>query len=260
MKTLFKRIISVILVVAFIFLLASCDNSKDLIEENPQNTIVGFVSSSSGELAAKSYASDGAQLIGYNTLSDLLLAIENKYVNYGILSDYEYVQAVDAERKIEVYMECDYKIDFCAYFRNDSMELRDEFNASLKSMKENGVIDKIKDAEYKGVTYHSSYTGNGENALTVLCNPTVDLYFYLLADGIYSGIDVKILETFAEENGYSIQYVLNSEDDELFYKLKKGEGDILISDYSYNSKRAEQYLTSDTYFTMNFYLVTRKSV
>lgn len=257
---MYKRIISIILVVVFILSFTSCDYSKDLIKENPQDTIIGFVTDSVSELAAKSYAGDGAQLIGYNNLSDLLLAIENGYVNYGVLSDYEFVQASNAERKIEVYEECPFKIDFCAYFRNDSTELRDSFNDSLENMKSKGIIDKIKEAEYNGITYYSSYTGNGETELKVLCNPAADFYFYMLEDGVYSGIDVKILETFAEENGYNISYISDFDDDELFLKLKNGEGDILISDYSYNSKRAEQYLVSDVYFTVKFNLVIRKSI
>ena len=127
-------------------------------------------------------------------------------------------------------------------------------------MKSKGIIDKIKEAEYNGITYYSSYSGNGVTELKVLCNPTADFYCYMLEDGVYSGIDVKILETFAEENGYNISYISDFDDDELFLKLKNGEGDILISDYSYNSKRAEQYLVSDVYFTVKFNLVIRKSI
>ena len=83
---------------ASILSLASCSYSNDLIKENPQDTIIGFVTDSVSELAAKSYSGDGAQLIGYNNLSDLLLVIENGYANYGVLSDYEVVQAINAER------------------------------------------------------------------------------------------------------------------------------------------------------------------
>lgn len=254
-----KRIISIIIVVGFVVSFASCGLSDDKSQEKHQDTIIGFVTDSVSELAARSYSDSGAQLIGYNTLSDLLLAVENGYVDYGALSDYEFVQAKIAERKIEIHEECPYKIEFCAYFNDASTELRDKFNSSISDMKDKGIIDKIKNSEYNGITYHSSYTGDGENELRVLCNPSSDLYFYLLDGGEYSGIDVKIIETFAEEYGYNISYIPDT-DDELFMKLKKGEGDILISAYSFESKRAEQYIVSDTYFTISFNLVTRKSI
>ena len=73
-------------------------------------------------------------------------------------------------------------------------------------------------------------------------------------------IESMIKEKELDENGYNISYISDFDDDELFLKLKNGEGDVLISDYSYNSKRAEQYLVSDIYFTVNFNLVIRKSI
>ncbi len=250
---------SIILSLCFLGALISCGNGKDIIKDNPENTIIGFISDTTGELAAKTYSKAGVQLIGYNNLSDLLLAIENGGVNYGVLSDYELVQAEKAERKIEVYEKCSYEIDLCAYFRNDSIELRNQFNDSVKSMKEKGILDKIKDSEYKGIAYHSSYTGKGGNELKVICNPTVDMFIYLVEDGYCSGIEVNILENFAEENDYSISYVECFEDDELLLKLENGDGDMILSTRSYNSKIAENYLVSDPYFTIGFSLITRKS-
>lgn len=259
MKVLFKRVISIILSLVFLVGLVSCNSGKEKIEENPENTIIGFVSNSSSEFAAKSYSNKGVQLIGYNTLSDLLLAIENGSVDYGVLSDYELTQAENAQRKIKVYEKCSYKIDLCAYFRNDSIELRNQFNDSIKSMKEKGILDKIKDSEYNGIAYHTSYTGNGEKELKVICNPSVDLFFYLLEDGYCTGIEVNILENFAEENNYSISYVQVFEDEELLLKLQNGDGDMIVSARIYNSKITEDYLLSDSYFSIGFNLVTRKS-
>lgn len=231
-----------------------------MIKDNPENAIIGFVSGSNSELAARSYAKEGSQLIGYNTLSDLLLAIENGYVNYGVLSDYECIVSANAERKIEVYEECSYKIDLCAYFRNDSSELRNEFNESIRKMKDNGKIDKIKDSEYNGITYHSPYTGEGNNELKVICNPSTDLFLYLLDDGSFAGIDAKVLETFAEENEYSLSYVSVLDYDELFSKLENGEGDMVMCACKSDEEKIEYYLASDVYFTINFNLVTRKAV
>lgn len=261
MKALLKRIVSIILVICCIVSLVSCNfSTTDVIKNNPEKALIGYVSYSDSELAAKSYAKDGAQLIGYNTLSDLLLAIENGYVNYGVLSEYECVLAENAGRKVEIYGECPYKIDLCAYFRNDSSELRDEFNKSVTAMINSGEISKIKDAEYNGVTYRTAYDDEGDNELKILSNPSVDLFLYLTDDGGFAGIDAKILETFAEENGYYLSYVSVFEDNELFSKLESGEGDIVMCACSLVEERLEDYLASDVYFTKNFNLVTRKIV
>ncbi len=243
----------------FVVSLISCGNEKNIKEEKTENSIIGFVSGSNSEFATKSYVKDGAQLIDYNTLSDLLLAIENGYVDYGVLSDYEYVLAENAERKIEVYEECSFKMELCAYFRSDAIELCNQFNDFVKSMKDKGIIDKIKNSEYNGIAYHSSYTGKGENELKVLCNPSVNLFMYMPEEGYYSGIDVDILETFAEENNYSISYISEFDDDELYSKLQSGDGDMVISACLFNSKRAEKFLASDSYLTIKFNLVTRKT-
>ena len=260
-KTLLKRIVSIILVCCCVVSFASCGiSAKDVIKNNPENALIGYVSYSDSELAARSYAKDGAQLIGYNTLSDLLLAIENGYVNYGVLSEYECVLAESVGREVEIYSECPYKIDLCAYFRNDSSELRDKFNKSVANLKNSGKISKIKDAEYNGVTFQTAYTDEGDNELKILCNPSVDLFLYLTDDGGFAGIDAKILETFAEENGYYLSYVSVFEDDELFSKLESGEGDVVMCACSLVEERLEDYLASDVYFTIKFNLVTRKTV
>lgn len=236
--------------------LTSCNVFEDKIIDSPEDTFIGFVDNTDGEVAAKTYAKNGARLIAYNTLPDLLLAIENAKVDYGVLSDYEYISAVNADRAIKIYEVVPYALEFCAYFRNDSTELCDKFNASVESMYERKIIEQIGNAEYNGETFLSSYSGTGKNELKVLCNPSVDLFMYILENGEYSGIDVHILETFAEENDYSVSYEILDEAD-LFYNLEKGEGDMIISALTYNEQRADSYLASDIYFTVNYNLVTR---
>ena len=247
-----------LIVVSLVFCFASCNGSEDAIKDNSEDTVIGFVADTDSEIAARTYAENGSRLVAYNTLSDLLLAIENAKVDYGVLSDYEYISAFNAERAIKQYEVVPYSVEFCAYFRKDSTELCNQFNESVKNMCEKGIIDQIADAEYNGKSFISSYSGTGANELKVLCNPSVDLFIYLLENGEYSGIDVHILETFAEENNYSVMYEI-FDNEELFYNLEKGEGDMVISALTYNEKRAENYLASNVYFTINYNLVTRTS-
>ena len=236
----------------------SCGIHKDTIKDNPEDTVIGFVDNTDSEIAAKTYAENGSRLVAYNTLSDLLLAIENANVDYGVLSDYEYVSAFNVGRAIKLYEVAPYSIEFCAYFRKDSIELCKQFNESVRRMVDKNIIDQIANAEYNGESFVSSYSGTGEKELKILCNPSVDLFIYLLEKGEYSGVDIHILETFAEENNCSLTYKI-CDDEELFYNLEKGEGDMIISALTYNEKRAEDYLASDIYFTINYNLVTRTS-
>ena len=58
--------------------------------------------------------------------------------------------------------------------------------------------------------------------------------------------------------GYSVE-IKEADFDELFLMLENGEGDVIVSATEYNESRAESYLASDTYLTIEYYLVERKT-
>lgn len=253
---LLKRVFSLFVLLSFVISSASCSAAKDIIKDNPQDTIIGYVSFTVSETAAKTYAANGVSLVGYNTLGDLVLAVENGKVDYGLLADYEYTLAINSQRDIKLYETCDYKVDFCAYFRNEDVSLFNRFNESVKDMKQKGIIEKIKLAEYNGNTYNSSYLDEGDEKLTILCTPYYERFIYFTDNGLVKGIDVNIAEEFAAANNYLLSFDICEKDD-MFFALENGEGDMILSATEFTEERAENYLASDIYNSIEFYLVTR---
>jgi PAS domain S-box-containing protein len=81
--------------------------------------------------------------------------------------------------------------------------------------------------------------------------------FIFEKEGKVVGLDVDILNAFAVEKGYSLEYEFTSFDD-IFKKLEKGEADIGCGALYLTKEREEKYLHSDPYFSTGLVIVSLK--
>ena len=248
-----KRIISFVLCFAFVIGLSSCSERAFVLETEK---IIAVQYASAGESACREYISDGYTKVTYNSSSDVVLAVENKKADCGILDEFELNSYLRAERNIKQVQCCDYSIDYCAYFSPDNEDLQNSFNEALQDLKDNGTIEKIKAAHLKGERYQNSKTINKNGTLTMLCDPNFDNRVFTDDKGEIVGLDVDIAREISNHLGYNLE-IVSVDFDELFTKLEDGEGDFIISACETNEEREEYYLLSDTYFTLKFYLIER---
>ena len=248
-----KRIISFVLCFAFVIGLSSC-NDVDLILDTEKIIAVRYASAN--EFACQEYVSDGYTKVTYNSSSDVVLAVENLKADCGILDEFELNSYLRAERKIKQVKRCEYSIDYCAYFSVDNEKLQNSFNEALQDLKDDGTIEKIKTAHLKGESFLNSKTINDNGTLTMLCDPSFDNRVYTDDNGEIVGLDVDIAREICNYLGYNLE-IVTADFDKMFTKLEDGEGDFIISACEVNEERAEYYLLSDTYFTLNFYLIER---
>ncbi len=249
-----KRIISFVLCFAFVISLSSCSEGDFVFETEK---IIAVQYASAVESACEEYVSDGYTKVTYNSSSDVVLAVENRKADCGVLNEFELNSYLRAGRNIKQVQCCEYSIDYCAYFSVDNENLQNSFNEALKDLKDNGTIEKIKTAHLKGESFPNSKTANKNGTLTMLCDPSFENRIYTDDDGNTVGLDVDITYEICNYLGYDLEIVA-ADFDELFVKLDEGEGDFIMSACEVNEERAEYYLASDTYFTLYYYLVERE--
>ena len=248
-----KRVISFILCFCFVIGLTSCGVDKNSLETEK---IIAVKYGSSAEVAYEEYVYDGYTKITYNSSSDVILAVENKKADCGVLDAFELNSYINSGRNIAEKEMCEYCIDYCAYFNVENKKLQEAFNKAIKELNDNGTLDKIKKAHLKGESYFNNASNNENGTLTMLCDPSFENRVYTDNEGDIVGLDVDLAREICNYLGYDLQ-IVTADFDELFIKLDDGEGDFIISACEVNKERAEYYLASDTYFTLNFYLIER---
>ncbi len=248
-----KRITSFILCFAFVIGLSSCSEGELLLETEK---IIAVKYGSANELACEEYVLSNYTKVTYNSSSDVVLAVENKKADYGIIDEFELKSYINSGRKIKQKEVCEYSIDYCAYFSSSNENLKKIFNEAIGELTENGTFDKIQNAHLNGESYFENKTDNEKGTLTMLCDPHFDNRIYTDDSGDIVGPDVDVAREICNYLGYDLD-IVTADFDEMFVKLQDGEGDFIISACEVNEEREAYYLLSDTYFTLNFYLIER---
>lgn len=249
-----KRIISFILCFVCLIGFASCDESTFL---SASGKIIAVEYGSPAEDACENYVSDGYTKVTYNSSSDVVLAVENKKADCGIVDEFELNSYINAGRNIKKKESCKFTIDYCAYFSSDNENLQASFNDAISELNDNGTMEKIRKAHLNGKTFENSKSNTENGTLTMLCDPHFDNRVYTDDNGEVVGMDVDIAREICNYLGYDLE-IVTADFDEMFMDLDEGSGDFIISACEVTEEREEYYLLSDSYFTLNFYLIERK--
>ena len=248
-----KSMLSFVLVVAFLFCLSSCEDGTSVIEKEE---IVAVEYGSVNELACENYVSDGYTKVTYNSSSDVVLAVENKKADCGIVDEFELNSYINAGRNIKKKESCKFTIDYCAYFSSDNENLQTSFNEAISELNDNGTMEKIRKAHLNGKIFKNSKSNTENGTLTMLCDPHFDNRVYTDDNGGVVGMDVDIAREICNYLGYDLE-IVTADFDEMFMDLDDGSGDFIISACEVTEEREQYYLASDTYFTLNFYLIEK---
>ncbi len=249
-----KRIFSFILCFVCIVGFSSCDESTFL---SATEKIIAVKYSSPAETACEDYVSGDYTKVTYNSSSDVVLAVENQKADCGIVDEFELNSYINAGRNIKKKEKCEFTIDYCAYFSSDNEKLQTSFNEAISELNEVGTIDKIKEAHLNGKSFVNSKSNNENGTLTMLCDPHFKNQIYTDDNGEVVGMDVDIAREICNYLGYDLD-IVTVDFDEMFMDLDEGNGDFVISACEVTEERADYYLLSDSYFTLNFYLIERK--
>ncbi len=249
-----KRFISFVLCFGFLFGLTSCDEGA---LTSPIEQIIAVEYGSPDEEACEVYVSEGFTKVTYNSASDIVLAVENKKADCGIVDELELASFINAGRNIVEKEKCGFSIEYCAYFSRDNEALQESFNKAIREISGNGTLEKIKNANFNGLTYISDENDNEKGTLTMLCDPHFKNRVYLNNNEEIVGLDVDIAREICNYLGYGLE-IITTDFDELFLKLEDGEGDFIMSACEVNEEREEYYLLSESYFTLDFYLIEKE--
>ena len=91
----------------------------------------------------------------------------------------------------------------------------------------------------------------------MLCDPIFENRVYYNDENVLMGTDVDIAKTICAYLGYDL--VIEVADfDTMFLEIESGNADFIMSSAEYTEQRAENFLFSDVYSTLEYNVYTRK--
>ena len=192
----------------------------------------------------------------FNLVSDMILAVESGKID-GFLAENTYVSAALWEgAKIDTVDETLDQTEAGFIFQKGSTKsatVREQLNTFLSSAKANGLLDQLNtkwigNAEPTAFFDHNSL--NGENGtLKVAVSPDLKPLCYM-KNGAVVGYEVEVLQHFAKEYGYALEFH-SMAFDAILPGVVAGKYDIGCGGMTITEERAESIDFSESYLTVN---------
>ena len=254
-----KRVVGVLSVFLCFCMMCSCDFSGEAkVKDAAGSRVTVAVKSDSDELlAAEAYSSrKGLDIVKYNETSDAVVAVMNGKADYVVLNEYESYEYLDAGNRLEFVESTEYKLEHVAWFNADNEQLRDEFNKALDVLEREGVLLEIKEANLKGKAYTYDKSNPIKGELVMLCDPVFENIICYSENGDIRGTDYDIARAVCSYLGYSLTVKVVAFE-KMFVNLEAGKGDFIMSASQFTSERAEFFIASDVYSSLNYNVYKR---
>ena len=245
-------LLSVVCILCF----SSCEDDSEVLINKTR--YVAVVSDSDETMAAKVYCdSIGGELSEYASSFDAVTAVRNGKADFVVLNEYEAQSFIDSKCELEFSEKCEYKLEYRAIFNFENKKLLNEFNEAIESLTNDGTFDKIKQSHIKGESFNIPDSSGEKGELVMLCDPIFENRVYYNDENVLMGTDVDIAKTICAYLGYDL--VIEVADfDTMFLEIESGNADFIMSSAEYTEQRAENFLFSDVYTTLEYNVNTRK--
>jgi polar amino acid transport system substrate-binding protein len=200
-----------------------------------------------------------ANVLQYQTVSDLILAVNSKKVNAAFFESTALKEIMKVNSTFGILAEDLFIVPIGAGFNKESTQLRDQFNAFLKELKATGLYDEI----------YNRWMGSGdatmpeikENSTNGILNVgfagDLGLPNIAVQNGKYIGFDVELAQRFAASIGKAFAPV-DMPFGSLIASLATKKIDIITSSMMINEERKKQIDFSDPYLEAGASIVALK--
>ena len=250
-----KKLLIVLFVVAIILPISSCAKTE---KKDDDSLRVGMVVGGIFD----QYIPDiypGSNIEYFYSASDLPLALSSGKIDLYIDDEFS-AREHCAEYKGQEIDRVIHDDEYGFIFNKDKEELRDQMNAFLQELEEDGRLSKMQDIwlydsdeSLKAINYDELIDVNGVLKVGVVSTmPPVNY----VKDGQYVGYELAIIEQFCKVYGYDIEFY-NSDFSSTMASITAGTCDIGAGSYSITEERKQSLLFSDPYMVAHSVAVVR---
>jgi polar amino acid transport system substrate-binding protein len=196
---------------------------------------------------AKKYPQAG--ISRYNSSADMILSLKTGKIDVAMLDLITAKLLLKANPDVGILTENALSMPLGIGFNKKNPELKKQFNEFLSTLKSNGSFDEIykrwcvEDAENAVMPEHKFSKNSPVLKVAVAVE---DLPYVAYMKGKYVGIDIELLQKFAEYKGYQLK-IMQMEFPSLVAALASGKVDIISDGIAITEERQKQIDFSDSY-------------
>ena len=250
----------IILLLLSLFLLTGiCTAAKGVMVDGQEIKRIGGWPAKSEEHVRATFHED-IEYVYLMTIGDMMEALRQKKIDAIAMSSVFYnALRASGEDEIAVLGDPIGKTSYAFVFAYSEHgdRLRNEFNAFLRTLKDDGTLDEMKERWIRGETPSAEEPNlSGENGtLRIATDGSCPPLIYL-SDRKLGGYEAELLQRFCKERGYDYKFTVASFEVNLA-SVGNGQNDIGINAAEYTPERAESFRFSDVTFTDDCVLVVR---
>ena len=196
----------------------------------------------------------------YSLVPDMILAVEQGKID-GYLSETTYLTAAIWEgAEIEAVGEVIDRTNAGYIFqKNENTVVREQLDTFIRNAKETGFLAELQDkwigkAEPAEVFHNDSLTGEN-GTLKVAVSPDLKPLCYV-KDGEIVGYEIEVLQHFAKEYGYKLEFATMTFDG-ILPGVVSGKYDIGAGGMTITAERAKSVDFSESYLTVDVVMVVK---
>lgn len=216
---------------------------------------IGVQIGTTGDIYASDYEGDeaGTTVTRYNKGADAVQALKQGKVDCVIIDEQPAIAFTEKNTELSILEEEFALEDYAICVSKENTELKEQINAALATLQENGtlanIISNYIGDDTKGKTpYESPADVTRENGtLTMATNVGFPPYEYY-EDGVATGIDVDMAQAIADELGMEL-VITDMEFDSIIIAVQSGKADIGVAGMTVTEDRLKNIDFTDSYTT-----------
>lgn len=263
-----KRMTALLTVLAALMVtaLASCGKVPDntvFSADDLSGKKVGVQQGTTGDTLISDQAEedDTINVVRYSKGADAVTALKQGKVDAVIIDSEPAGVFVSKNKDLKVLDEAYADEEqYAIAIKKDNGDLKDKINAALKTLEENGTLDKIR-SNYQGDTAGGyTYTSPADvsranGTLNMATNATFPPYEYYESSKIV-GLDVDMAQAIADILGMELK-VNDMEFDSIVPAIQSGKADIGVAGMTVTEDRLKNVDFSDSYATSKQVIIVR---
>ncbi len=244
------------LLLTLVCLTGLCAAKGVIVDGVELRRIGGWPAKSEEHVKAKFH--EDIEYMYFHTIGDMMEALRQGKIDAIAMSRIFYkTLRVSGEEGITELGEPIGKISYAFVFAYSAHgdRLRSEFNTFLRTLKENGTLDEMKERWTRGETPPAGQPSlSGENGTLGIATDGSCPPLIYLSDGKLGGFEAELLQLFCQARGYDYKFNIAPFEASLASVIS-GQKDIGVNAAEYTPERAENFRFSEVTFTDDCVLV-----